>query len=457
MSLFGASSLVYYQLILTAILVIVGLNMIANLHMLSRAAPQQDHVLLRQSLSVLIPARNEAHNIGRCLQSLLDQDYPITEILVLNDNSSDDTAAIVTRIARQDARVRMVSGEMLPQGWMGKNYACHQLAELATGNWLLFTDADTDHQPGARTSGVVHAVVSRFSRRHRRCGQGRQAPAGVFRPGPGRPYCARLMRTNFTQRSIVDKTRKHFVVIAINIWGDLEVTWLDGTRMSEKAFAKLLKIQFTPTQIFFDEKGNVALRLNGYYPPRRFEAALDYVAGRMAPKLAFRDYLASAVMDEASAMLHPEPFFIASPPDLTRRAGGKPLAVVFETPYCAGCDEMHREGFRRPEVEVELAKFDVARLALGERTPITTPDGKATPADAWMRSLKLVYTPSIVFFDATGHEVFRTEAYLRPFHLAGSFAYVSSGAYAKEPSFQRFLRGRAERMQKQGKTVDLWK
>ncbi len=273
----------------------------------------------------------------------------------------------------------------------------------------------------------------------------------------GCPYCARLMRTNFTQRSIVDKTRKHFVVIAINIWGDREVTWLDGTRMSEKAFAKLLKIQFTPTQIFFDEKGNVALRLNGYYPPRRFEAALDYVAGRMAPKLAFRDYLASAVMDEASAMLHPEPFFIASPPDLTRRAGGKPLAVVFETPYCAGCDEMHREGFRRPEVEVELAKFDVARLALGERTPITTPDGKATPADAWMRSLKLVYTPSIVFFDATGHEVFRTEAYLRPFHLAGSFAYVSSGAYAKEPSFQRFLRGRAERMQKQGKTVDLWK
>ena len=273
----------------------------------------------------------------------------------------------------------------------------------------------------------------------------------------GCPYCARLMRTNFTQRSVVEKTRKHFVVIAINIWGDQEVTWLDGTRMSEKAFAKRLKIQFTPTQIFFDEKAKVALRLNGYYPPRRFEAALDYVAGRMESKLAFRDYLARTVKDEASASLHPEPFFMASPPDLTRRAGGKPLAVVFETPYCAGCDELHREGFRRPEVDAQLAKFDVARLALGERTPITTPDGKAMRADLWARDLNILYTPSILFFDAYGREVFRTEAYLRPFHLAGSFAYVSSGAYAKEPSFQRFLQGRAERLQKQGKTVDLWK
>ena len=273
----------------------------------------------------------------------------------------------------------------------------------------------------------------------------------------GCPYCARLMRTNFTQRSIVQKTRKHFVVIAINIWGDQEVTWIDGTRMSEKAFAKRLKIQFTPTQIFFDEKGEVTLRLNGYYPPRRFEAALDYVAGRMDSKLAFPDYLARTVKDEASETLHPEPFFISSPPNLTRRAGGKPLAVVFETAYCADCDEMHREGFQRPEVKAELAKFDVARLALGKRTSITTPDGKPARADHWARDLKVVYTPSIVFFDPAGQEVFRTEAYLRPFHLSGSFAYVSSGAYAKEPSFQRFLQGRAERMQKEGKTVDLWK
>jgi len=149
MTPFGASSLIFYQLVLTAILVVVGLNMIANLRMLSRAAPREDLVLLPQSVSVLIPARNEAHNIGRCLRSLLAQDYPVTEILVLDDNSTDETAAVVESIASEDDRVRLISGSPLPQGWMGKNYACHQLAELATGSWLLFTDADTDHKAGA--------------------------------------------------------------------------------------------------------------------------------------------------------------------------------------------------------------------------------------------------------------------------------------------------------------------
>ena len=272
----------------------------------------------------------------------------------------------------------------------------------------------------------------------------------------GCPYCARLMQINFTQKAIVDKTRRHFVVIAINIWGDREVTWIDGTRLGEKAFAKLLRVQFTPTLLFFDEKGNLALRVNGYYPPRRFEAALDYVAGHMESKVAFGEYLKGTVKDEASATLHAEPFFLSTR-DLERVPGSKPLAVVIEAPYCAGCDEMHREGFQRPEVRAQLTAFDVVRFGVGEREVVTTPDGRKLPVDAWARELKILYTPSIVFFDAKGREVFRAEAYLRPFHLAGSFAYVASGAYLKEPSFQRFLQARGERMREEGKAVDLWK
>jgi thioredoxin-related protein len=130
---------------------------------------------------------------------------------------------------------------------------------------------------------------------------------------------------------------------------------------------------------------------------------------------------------------------------------------VFETPYCAGCDEMHREGFQRPEVKTQLAKFDVARLSLLENEKLITPDGKSMPAAEFARLLKITYTPSIVFFDAHGREVFRIEAYLRPFHLAGSFDYVSSGAYLKQPSFQRFLQAKAERMRERGEPVEIWK
>ena len=261
----------------------------------------------------------------------------------------------------------------------------------------------------------------------------------------GCPYCKELMLVNFTQPRIVDKTRKHFGAIALNLWGDREVTWIDGRAMSEKALARALKVQFTPTILFLDEKGKIVLRLNGYYPPHRFEAALDYAAGRMEQNTPFRDYLVKNVKDPASETLHDEPFFVAPPRDLRRKAGAKPLAVLFETRHCAGCDELHQEGFKRKQVLAQLAKFDVVRIDLQDSNP------------AWVGNLKITYVPSIVFFVAGGREVFRIEAYLRPFHLAGSLEYVSSGAYAREPSFQRFLQARAERLRGAGEPVDLWK
>jgi len=273
----------------------------------------------------------------------------------------------------------------------------------------------------------------------------------------GCPYCKALMQTNFSQPAIVAKTRKHFVAIALNIWGDRDVTWTDGKVRREKDFAAFLKVQFTPTLIFLDERGKVVARLNGYYPPHRFEAVLDWVGGRMEDKVALADYLREHARDAASATLHGEPFFMKPPLDLRRRQGSKPLAVVFETPYCSACDELHREGFHRPEVLAELEKFDVARLSLLEDEKIITPDGMSMPASEFARLLKITYTPSIVFFDSYGREVFRIDAYLRPFHLAGSFDYVSSGAYLKQPSFQRFLQAKAERMRERGEPVEIWK
>ncbi len=273
----------------------------------------------------------------------------------------------------------------------------------------------------------------------------------------GCPYCKALMQTNFSQPAIVAKTRRHFLPLALNIWGDREVIGFDGRAMREKEFAEFLKVQFTPTLVFFDERGAVVARLNGYYPPHRFEAVLDWVAGRMEGKTSLRDYLQKNVRDAASETLHDEPFFLRPPHDLRRRKGSKPLAVLFETPYCSGCDEMHREGFRRPEVKAQLAKFDMVRFSLLDNTEIVTPEGKTIPISEFARKLNVTYTPSIVFIDGSGREVFRIEAYLRTFHLAGAFEYVSSGAYATQPSFQRFLQAKAERMRERGEPVELWK
>ena len=253
----------------------------------------------------------------------------------------------------------------------------------------------------------------------------------------GCPYCTTLMRTIFSQRTIADKTRGHFTAIALNIWGDREVTWVDGRRLSEKALGRELRVQFTPTLLFLDEKGAVALRLNGYLPPHRFEAALDYAAGLAGKGMRYDEYIKTAFKEPASSTLHEEDFFAAPPVVL---GGAKPVALLFETPYCTGCDELHREGLQRPEVRKLLGRFTIYRLTLD---------------DPRARELRVTYTPAIVFFDR-GKEVFRIDAYLRPFHLASALDYVTSGAYRKEPSFQRYLQARAERLRGRGERVDIW-
>lgn len=270
----------------------------------------------------------------------------------------------------------------------------------------------------------------------------------------GCPYCKLLMQTTFTETRIVDKTRKGFMPIALNLWGDREVTWIDGRRMPEKELGRLLQVQFTPTLLFFDEKANVVVRLSGYQPPHRMEAALDYVAGHMEARQPFADYMQRAAREAASPQLHDESFFVRPPYDL--RPGSRPLLVVFERPHCASCDELHREGFRRKEVSALISRLTVARFDPASHIELTAPDGRRTTASDWARELGIALAPTLVFFDR-GTEVFRVDAYVRPFHLASALEYVESGAYRTEPSFQRFVQARADRMRSRGETVDLWK
>jgi thioredoxin-related protein len=270
----------------------------------------------------------------------------------------------------------------------------------------------------------------------------------------GCPYCKRLMQVNFGQKDIADKTRRHFNTVAINMWGDREVTWIDGKARSEKNFAAELGVQFTPTLLFFDEKGQVVLRVNGYYPPHKFRIALDYVSGHNEEKSSFADYLRQHDVREPASSV----FLLKPPLDLAAHAkrSGRFVAVLFEQPHCAACDELHRQGFANPAVRELIAKLDFARVELFGREELVTPDGQTLTAAQWGQQLHLAYTPSIVFFDAAGKEVFRIETYLRPFHLASSLDYVVSRAYLRQPSFQRFIQARAEKIRRAGGGIELW-
>ncbi len=111
-------------------------------------------------VSVLIPARNEGKNIGNLLTDLIRQNYSNLEILVFDDQSTDNTAQIVTDFVKKDTRIQLIKSTGLPNGWLGKNFACSSLATKATGNFYLFLDADV------RIRGSIIEKTISFSKKH---------------------------------------------------------------------------------------------------------------------------------------------------------------------------------------------------------------------------------------------------------------------------------------------------
>jgi thioredoxin-related protein len=269
----------------------------------------------------------------------------------------------------------------------------------------------------------------------------------------GCPYCARLMQANFSQRDIVETTRARFVAIEINMWGDRETVWTDGVRRPEKELAAFLRVQFTPTLVFLDETGATALRLNGYYPPERFRIALEFASRPRAAEENFAEFLRARSGEARPKRAAPTGLFREPPATIAFPRKGAQL-LFFESPDCSACEEM-RELLARPEMRSTLTALDPVRVnAFGGRK-LGHVGGEALPESEWARKLGVSFTPTLVFFDAEGREVFRGEGHIRRFHVASALEYVAQGAYRTEPSFQRFLQARAERERAAGRSVDL--
>ncbi len=96
-------------------------------------------------VSIILPARNEGSHIGKCLHSLIKQEYPNFEIIAINDHSTDNTAEIMKNYSALDKRIKYIDAEAKPEAWTGKNWACYQGYLMSKGEILLFTDADTTH------------------------------------------------------------------------------------------------------------------------------------------------------------------------------------------------------------------------------------------------------------------------------------------------------------------------
>ena len=107
-------------------------------------------------VSILIPARNEEYTIGNLLNQLSNFSYENLEIIIYDDNSTDRTAEIVKKHAQSDQKIQLIKGDELIEGWLGKNYACHMLGMEASGEVLLFLDADVSVKNGLLERALTH-------------------------------------------------------------------------------------------------------------------------------------------------------------------------------------------------------------------------------------------------------------------------------------------------------------
>jgi chlorobactene glucosyltransferase len=153
--------MVYHSLVLV-VLVLTLVNLLVNLCLIQSLGRAPKPTCFPR-VSILVPARNEAHRIGPCATSLKAQDYPDFEVLILNDNSEDRTEEVLRELGYggDGPQLRLLTGGPLPVGWTGKAWACHQLALASTGEYLLFTDADTVHLPGTLRAAIAQAQQTR--------------------------------------------------------------------------------------------------------------------------------------------------------------------------------------------------------------------------------------------------------------------------------------------------------
>ncbi|WP_214660481.1 thioredoxin family protein [sulfur-oxidizing endosymbiont of Gigantopelta aegis] len=255
-------------------------------------------------------------------------------------------------------------------------------------------------------------------------------------------YCQALMEQDFGRKDIEMYTRKNFDVIAVNIWGSNEVTTPDGQVMTEREYALRERANFTPTLIFYNEKGEKALMLRGFYPPYKFRAAMEYVEQGYYKEESLRDYMFRANPPprfEVSA-LNNEDFFMMPPYALDRShfKAQEPLLVFFEQQDCHACDVLHSDPLEFEETRKLLSHFEIVQLDMHSDTPIITPNGQRITARQWAEQLNLFYAPTLIAFDERGNEIIRIESVAHVYRLKNVLEFIVNKTYIQTPEFMNW-------------------
>ena len=270
----------------------------------------------------------------------------------------------------------------------------------------------------------------------------------------GCSYCARFIDVSLGNPELAARVQKDFVAIGMEIFDDKMMTSPDGEAMPIKTFAKREGAEFAPTLLFLGTDGRQVLRLPGYQTPERFGIVLDYVSGGHYETVSLRDYYQSLVMAEKTDLkLIDDPMF-TSPPYLLAPDNGKPTMVLLEKNGCVDCNAFHRDVLTIDQVRQSLAKFNVVRLDIEDRsTEITLPDGAKTTPAAFYAASDLSRVPALMFYDESGSKALETDALVLESRMMNSINYTLDKAHEKDWTYQRYARTRSiERSLQQQKT-----
>ena len=145
---------IFNNLLLTIVILSGYTFLVSVLNVFSFSKPKPLFPKKQNLLSIIVPCRNEEENINNCVQSILIQDYENFELLLIDDNSTDNTWNIIQNLAKNNDKILPLKGESLPKDWAGKNWACDQASRKSSGDFLLFIDADTTLSKYAVSSGL---------------------------------------------------------------------------------------------------------------------------------------------------------------------------------------------------------------------------------------------------------------------------------------------------------------
>ena len=266
----------------------------------------------------------------------------------------------------------------------------------------------------------------------------------------GCSYCAVFAEKNLGDPEISAMIKKNFNAVGMEIFDDASLVSPRGIETSVKDYAKQQGVMFSPTILFYDDKGRRIFRITGYQDIQRFKTSLDYVIGKHYQSQTIAEYVRSIRKSKASpastASLRDDPLF-SKPPYILQRnviAASQPLLVIFEEAGCEECDSFHNKVLADKQVRTSLKDYEVIRLDSNDnKSGMITPDGTRTTPARWYQQQGFSRTPALLFFNEKGDTAIKTDNDMKEQRMMNSINYVNERAYEKGWSYQRFARTKA--------------